>query len=263
MHWMFTFSRLSSEMKQRRPPPPPQNPSKSLYNAPSRNNGLSSLALTPSQSRPSLTDHLHTLYSHATPQSSNGIITLGLSPPKHGRHYPPSLTKIPFDAPLLLIGRRDIATINLPNRNPMQVANGTGDERVQFDAEMKPQLIELQRFTGLFPVAAGWRQKCYYSSACHFSSNEDDNQHHNVDGSEDARQDSAAAVAAKLGGPEVQEQFVTLSGWRSMEDYARFRKLMVMAARTKRSDGYWDTGLVGRISPDVVGERVVWGRRIA
>ncbi len=263
--WL-TFSRLSSEMNQRHLVPAPQDPSESLCDAPSRNNALSTLALAPSESRPSFTDHLHTLYSHAIPQSSNGIITLGLLPPKHGRHCSISLTRVPFDAPLLLIGTRDIATTDPPNRDPKQESNAIADERVQFEAEMKPQLVQLQRFTGLFPVAAGWRERCYYSSGYRPSSHQDNNQHHDVNGREHEQQGSAAAAApaaANSGGPGVQEQFLTLSGWKSTEDYARFRKLMVMAAKTKRADGYWDTGLVGRVSPDVVGERVVWLARIA
>ncbi len=187
------------------------------------------LITLPPPQQPSLSHHLHDLTTHATLQSSDGLIKLGLTKCR----LAPNLTTIP-NAPLILIGSRHIGT--------------APSARVHFESEIKNQLVQFRRFTGAFSVAAGWRERGYRA----YASEEVGEGKGDEDGVAEGNGWSDTS-----GGGEGGGQFVTLSGWNNMEDYARFRKLMVMAANGRS----WEE--LGRVSPDVVGETVVWGRRIA
>lgn len=118
--------------------------------------------------------------------------------------------------------------------------------------------MQFRRFTSQFAVAGGWRERGYDSAATPADQSGDSHGDlHGIAAGNGPRRTAAAAAG---------EQFITLSGWKTTEDYARFRKLMVnMAAKTKMNgrDAYWDVESLRRISPDVVGRELVWGKRIA
>jgi hypothetical protein len=150
-----------------------------------------------------------------------------------------------------LVGTRDIASAPAV--------------RAEAEEEIKDQLVQFWRYTGAFGVAAGWRERVYRGAGCSSSSG-----HEIGFEGEDGVLNRAVGIEETLtagGGASGGdgEQFVTVSGWNTVEDYVRFRKLMVMAARGGGERRPASTGgvEVGRINPDVVGESVVWGRRIA
>jgi hypothetical protein len=156
-----------------------------------------------------------------------------------------------------LIGTRDIASASAV--------------RAKVEEEIKDQLVQFRRYTGAFGVAAGWRERGYHGAGCSYSSGREFGFEGEGEGEGEGgvlnRAVGVEEMLAAGGGPGSgdREQFVTVSGWNSVEDYVRFRKLMVMAARGGGERMSASTGAVevGRISPDVVGKSVVWGRRIA
>lgn len=108
-----------------------------------------------------------------------------------------------------------------------EIVASSDDARAQFDNEMRDQLRLFKRWMGTFPVAAGWRLRGYY----------------------------AAGSAG-----DAKEQFMTLSGWKMMEEETAFMQLMVTAAEPRHRAWVLNAG---RVNPDVLGEAKVWGRRIA
>ena len=181
----------------------------------------------------SLADGLLDLRTYATPQSSDGLVRLGLNlntvPYDRSATLAPGTTTVPFNAPLILIGTHNI------DRTP--------DARAKFEAEMRDRLRFFRRWTGEFEIAAGWRVKGYYAA----------------DSDPDSNPDGNGNGGSGDGG--AKEQFITLSGWNTMEEHTAFRSLMVKAAEQDKPVSRVLSA--GRVSPDVAGETEIWGRRIA
>jgi hypothetical protein len=185
-------------------------------------------------------DHLLRIYQIATPLPSDGLIALGLPT----RRFTPSTatthpaTSVPWDARLVLIGSRDIPA------GP--------DTRFRVEEEMKGQLgqfAKIMRSQGtLFAIAAGWRERGYVPYA------DGSNKDQAVNGYYSATDDVEESQ-----GKVVKEQFVTVTGWHSTQDYERFRKAMVVAA--SKPSAPWEVQS-GRVSPDLLGDDLVWARRI-
>jgi hypothetical protein len=192
-----------------------------------------SFALTnnPPLPKPSLEEHLTILHAYATPESSDGVIALGM----RSRRNPPQLTRVPFNAEFILIGSRNVS--------------GSPDARPKLKAELGDQLMRFWQFTASCPVAGGWRQRGYTAYQAAGESEAEKSEAGDAGG--EADEDAG-------GGMVPAEQFVTVSGWNSMEQYEKFKRLTMMADERNA----W-RNVAGRVSADVVGHHLIWGKKIA
>lgn len=134
-------------------------------------------------------------------------------------------------------------------------------EQTRYENEMQQQLTLFRPLTGNFSVAAGWRGRGYVAAA--------------AAGAAGTYPGSVDDGKAEMGCTETRskEQFVTLTGWNSVEDYMRVTRMLVVGAKRGASIYKYMLGAAasdvdkvpeaGMLSPDVVGEGRVWGRRIA
>ena len=69
---------------------------------------------------------------------------------------------------------RNTITVRAPSINPCTSRKAAIDVEVRgrYRIDMENQMVHFQRSTGPFPVAAGWREMGYFSSAYYTSSDE-------------------------------------------------------------------------------------------